>query len=232
MPGKIYKILLVEDDYNLGFMLEDNLSMAGYKVQRCMDGAKALGRFINDKFHLCLFDVMLPGKDGFILAQEIRQINKDIPIIFLTARGQKEDRIKGFKAGGDDYLSKPFSIEELILRIEAVLRRVYHEDDLTSHTHIISLGGYKLDTSNQQLLINGRVISLTRKESQLLGMLGSRPNSILERKVIMKAIWEDDGYFVARSMDVFISRLRKYLKDDPRVNIINIHGVGYRLEVK
>ncbi len=232
MPENVYKVLLVEDDEHLGFMLQDNLEMAGYEVQRCMDGMQATVLFTKEHFHLCLLDVMLPQKNGFILAQEIRQQNKKVPIIFLTARGFKEDRIKGFRMGADDYLTKPFSIEELLLRVEAILRRVYQEGKSVDAPGIITIGKTKLDVSNQQLYVNGEVINLTRKESRLMAILANQQQSIVERETIMKTIWEDEGYFVARSMDVFISRLRKYLKDDPNLAIVNIHGVGYRLEVK
>ena len=231
MLDNAYKILLAEDDEHLGFMLQDNLEMAGYLVQRYVDGRQALEVFQSGQFHLCLFDVMLPGMDGFILAQEVRRRNSHVPIIFLTARGRKEDRIRGLKTGADDYLTKPFSMEELLLRVEAVLRRVYHEENHIEAAGIIHIGNTKLDTHNQQLQVKGQVVNLTRKESRLLAMLAAHQQSIVEREVIMKALWEDDGYFVARSMDVFISRLRKHLQADTSLAIVNIHGVGYRLEV-
>lgn len=231
MPAK-YKLLLVEDDDNLGFMLKDNLEMAGYQVRLCRDGAKGLTAFHNEDYHLCIFDVMLPLKDGFALAEDIRKYNQLIPIIFLTAKSQKEDRIKGFKLGGDDYITKPFSLEEFLLRVEAVLKRVYNHPTTADQSHQFVFGKSSFDFNNQILLINGKSSKLTNKEARLLKILVQHKNQVVERDVIMKSIWEDDGYFVARSMDVFISKLRKYLVPDTSMAIINVHGVGYRLEEK
>lgn len=229
MHSKI-KLLLVEDDENLGFMLKDNLEMSGYEVRLCRDGALGLTAFHNENYHLCIFDVMLPFKDGFTLAADVRKYNQKIPIIFLTAKNQKDDRIKGFKIGADDYITKPFSLEEFLLRIEAVLKRVYDRPTASDQSHQFSFGMSKFDFNNQLLFIKKRSTKLTNKEARLLKMLVQHKNQIVERDVIMKAIWEDDGYFVARSMDVFISKLRKYLVADSSVAIKNIHGVGYRLE--
>ncbi|MCK5281745.1 MAG: response regulator transcription factor [Cyclobacteriaceae bacterium] len=231
MPIK-YKLLLVEDDENLGFMLKDNLEMSGYEVRLCRDGALGLTAFHNESYHLCIFDVMLPFKDGFTLAEDVRKYNQKIPIIFLTAKSQKDDRIKGFKLGGDDYITKPFSLEEFLLRIEAVLKRVYDRPTTADQTHQFSIGKFTFDFNNQLLFINEKSTKLTNKEARLLKILVQHKNQVVERDVIMKTIWEDDGYFVARSMDVFISKLRKYLEPDPSVNIKNVHGVGYRLEEK
>ncbi len=230
MPVK-YNLLLVEDDEHLGFMLKDNLEMAGYNVRLSRDGEKGLTAFHNDNYHLCILDVMLPLKDGFSLAQDLRRYNQKIPIIFLTAKNQKEDRIKGFKLGGDDYITKPFSLEEFLLRVEAVLKRVYDRPTLADQKHHFSMGKSSFDYSNQMLTIHGKSTPLTNKEAQLLRMLVMNKNQVVERDVIMKAIWEDEGFFVARSMDVFISKLRKYLIGDPSLKISNIHGVGYRLDV-
>ena len=231
MPIK-YKLLLVEDDENLGFMLKDNLEMSGYEVRLCRDGALGLTAFHNESYHLCIFDVMLPFKDGFTLAEDVRKYNQKIPIIFLTAKSQKDDRIKGFKLGGDDYITKPFSLEEFLLRIEAVLKRVYDRPTTADHSHQFTFGNSKFDFNNQLLFINEKSTKLTNKEARLLKILVQHKNQVVERDVIMKTIWEDDGYFVARSMDVFISKLRKYLAPDPSVNIKNVLGVGYRLEEK
>ena len=223
-------ILLVEDDENLGFMLKDNLEMAGYQVRLCRDGQKGLTAFHNEDFHLCVLDVMLPLKDGFSLAEDVRRYNQQVPIIFLTAKNQKDDRVKGFKLGGDDYITKPFSLEEFLLRVEAVLKRVYHNSDTKVPSGNLSVGDFQLDFNNQLLKFNGADTRLTNKEARLLKMLIQHKNSVVERDIMMKTIWENDGYFVARSMDVFISKLRKYLQADPKVQIRNVHGVGYRLE--
>ncbi|MCG8307449.1 MAG: response regulator transcription factor [Cytophagales bacterium] len=227
-----YRILLVEDDENLGFMLKDNLELSGYAVRLCRDGEKGLTAFHNEDVHLCVFDVMLPRKDGFSLAEDIRKHHRRIPIIFLTAKNQRDDRIKGFKLGGDDYITKPFSLEEFLLRVEAVLKRVYGRETTADQKHTYSIGRYEFDFHNRNLLINGQIINLTNKESRLLKMLSQHKNRVVERDLIMKSIWEDEGHFVARSMDVFISRLRKYLSCDTSISIKNVHGVGYRLEEK
>jgi len=225
-----YNLLLVEDDENLGFMLKDNLEMAGYQVRLCRDGEKGLTAFHNADYHLCVLDVMLPAKDGFSLAEDVRKYNHKIPIIFLTAKSQKEDRIKGFKLGGDDYITKPFSLEEFLLRIEAVLKRVYDRPSNADKKHQFSIGNYSFDFNNQLLTINGKSAKLTNKETRLLKILAQNKNQVVERDIIMKTIWENDGYFVARSMDVFISKLRKYLSEDSTIKIKNLHGIGYRLE--
>jgi len=229
MPVK-FKLLLVEDDENLGFLLKDNLEMSGYVVRLCSDGALGLTAFHNEQYHLCIFDVMLPFKDGFTLAKDVRKYNQKIPIIFLTAKNQKDDRIKGFKVGGDDYITKPFSLEEFLLRIEAILKRVYDRPTTSDQSLQFTFGNFSFDFNNQLLNIKGKTTKLTNKEARLLKMLVQHKNQVVERDVIMKTIWEDDGYFVARSMDVFISKLRKYLAHDPMLSIKNVHGVGYRLE--
>jgi DNA-binding response OmpR family regulator len=229
MPAK-FKLLLAEDDESLGFMLKDNLEMSGYDVRLCKDGEKALTAFHNDDHHLCILDVMLPRMDGFSLAQNIRKYNQKIPIVFLTAKNQKDDRIRGFKLGGDDYITKPFSLEELLLRVEAVLKRVYDRPTMADQKHNFSIGRYLFDFNNQMLDLGEKTIKLTNKEARLLRILVQHKNQVVERDVIMKTIWEDEGYFVARSMDVFISKLRKYLAADPSIRISNVHGVGYRLE--
>jgi len=230
MPEK-YRLLLVEDDDSLGFMLKDNLELSGYSVRLCQDGSKGLTAFHNDEYHLCILDVMLPLKDGFALAQDIRRYNQKVPIIFLTAKSQKDDRIKGFKLGGDDYISKPFSLEELLLRVEAVLKRAYDRPSSSDQRGRFQIGNYLFDIKNQLLSMDGKDIKLTNKEARLLNILVKHRNQVVERDLIMKTIWENEGYFVARSMDVFISKLRKYLTRDPKVTINNVHGVGYRLEI-
>jgi two-component system, OmpR family, response regulator len=226
------KILLVEDDKSMRFMLQDNLEMAGYAVSSFEDGQVAFNAFVKNQFDLCLLDVMLPGKDGFSLAQEIRKLNMGVPIVFLTAKAMKEDRILGFKIGADDYVTKPFSIEELLLRIESILKRVYHQGSKADEQFVYQLGKLVCDFNSQQIRIDGQVITMTSKEAKLLRLFCLHKNKVIDRDVIQKAIWEDEGYFVGRSMDVFISRLRKLLKGDESIGLINVHGVGYKLEVK
>ncbi|HYG20682.1 MAG TPA: response regulator transcription factor [Ohtaekwangia sp.] len=222
-------ILLVEDDRNMRFMLEDNLSMAGYAVTAFGDGQSALNAFMKGHFELCVLDVMLPVRDGFAVAQEIRKLNTQVPLIFLTAKTLKEDRIQGFKLGADDYITKPFSIEELLLRIESILKRVYHQATRADTQFQDTIGTLVCDFANQQILAGDQVITLTNKETKLLKLFCAHKNKVLDRDSIQKAIWEDEGYFVGRSMDVFISRLRKLLRDDPSVSLVNVHGVGYKL---
>lgn len=223
------KILLCEDDENLGMLLREYLQAKGFGTVLCTDGDAGYRAFVKEKFDLCVFDVMMPKKDGFSLARDIRQINLDVPIIFLTAKVLKEDVLEGFKIGADDYLTKPFSMEELTFRIEAILRRVKGKKNrLRTFYH---LGIYTFDTQ-KQLLTHGDVATkLTTKECELLNLLCSHANEILQRDYALKTIWIDDNYFNARSMDVYITKLRKHLKDDPTVEIINIHGKGYKLVV-
>jgi len=222
------QILLVEDDESMGFLLKDSLENYNYSVKHFADGRLALAEFNNNQFDLCLLDVMMPNMDGFSLATEIRKQDSDIPIIFLTAKAMKEDRIKGFKLGADDYVTKPFSIEELELRIQVILKRGKLSD---SDNKIIPFGKYVLDLNNLSLSTNESKIQLTQKEVDILALFVSNQNSLLRREFILKSVWEDDGYFVGRSMDVFISKLRKHFKDDPSININNIHGSGYRFEI-
>jgi two-component system, OmpR family, response regulator len=225
------KILLAEDDANMSFMVRDNLTMAGYEVEAFEDGQAALSAFVKGKHDLCVLDVMLPRKDGFTLAQEIRRLSINVPIIFVTAKNLKEDRIQGFKLGADDYLTKPFSIEELLLRIESILKRVYNKQTKADEQFLFTLGKLNCDFSNQQIRFDDHTIELTNKEAKLLRLFCANLNNVITRDTIQKAIWEDEGYFVGRSMDVFISRLRKLIKDDPAVSILNVHGVGYKLQV-
>ncbi len=232
MENNKTKILLVEDDASMGFLVKDYLEMTGFDVRLITEGDAVMPVFHAEKFHLCILDIMLPQKDGFAIATDIRQYDVRIPIIFLTARNMKEDRLRGFRIGGDDYLTKPFSIEELHLRIEAVLKRTYafatrEEDKLT-----IQLGeNTAFDTVNQCLNIDGTRTELTYREAKLLKLFCQHKNKLLERDFITKAVWEDEGIIVGRSIDVFVSRLRKLLKDTPSVKISNVHSVGYRFEV-
>ena len=223
---KKHKILLAEDDSNLGVLLCEYLQAKDYAADLAHDGEEAYNMFINDKYDLCIFDVMMPKKDGFTLAKEVRMANVEVPIVFLTARNVKEDILQGFKLGADDYLTKPFSMEELIMRIEAILRRTSGESPVLD---VYKLGRFKFDTQKQQLIDGDSVIKLTTKESELLKLLCTNANKVLERNVALKTIWVDDNYFNARSMDVYITKLRKHLKDDPSVEIINVHGKGYKL---
>jgi len=225
------RILLVEDDDNMRFMLQDNLDMAGYVTRALGDGQTALSAFMKEEFDLCVLDVMLPKKDGFSLASDIRKLNVRIPIVFLTAKNLKEDRINGFKIGADDYITKPFSIEEFLLRIEAIFKRVYNSPSRADIKSSYQLARFVFDYDSQEIKSEGEVVALTSKEAKLLRLFCIHQNRVIERDIIQKAIWEDEGYFVGRSMDVFISRLRKIFKDEPLVKIQTIHGVGYKLEV-
>lgn len=221
------KILLCEDDENLGMLLREYLITKGYAVDLQPDGEVGYKAFSKNKFDLCIFDVMMPKKDGFALAADVRALNTEVPIIFLTAKSMKEDILQGFKLGADDYLSKPFSMEELLYRIESIMRRVRGKKAKDVVTY--ALGKFIFDAQKQMLTIDGESKKLTTKESELLNLLALNANNILERNFALKTIWVDDNYFNARSMDVYITKLRKLLKSDESVAIINIHGKGYKL---
>ena len=221
------KVLLCEDDENLGMLLREYLQAKGYDTELYGDGEAGYKAFMKEKFDICVFDVMMPRKDGFTLAKEIRQTNQDVPIIFLTAKTLKEDILEGFKIGADDYLTKPFSMEELTFRMEAILRRV--KGKKTRDRTLYRIGSFTFDTQKQILSREGISVKLTTKESELLRLLCAHANEILQRDYALKTIWIDDSYFNARSMDVYITKLRKHLKDDENVEIINIHGKGYKL---
>lgn len=221
------KILLCEDDENLGMLLREFLQAKGFNADLFPDGDKGYKAFLKGKYDLCVFDVMMPKKDGFTLAQEIRNVNSEVPIIFLTAKALKEDVLEGFKIGADDYITKPFSMEELVFRIEAILRRVRGKKNKESTLYHI--GRFTFDTQKQLLTIGEKQTKLTTKENELLALLCSHANEILQRDFALKTIWIDDNYFNARSMDVYITKLRKHLKDDDQIEIINIHGKGYKL---
>ncbi|SFC52943.1 DNA-binding response regulator, OmpR family, contains REC and winged-helix (wHTH) domain [Xylanibacter ruminicola] len=226
MDDKI-KILLCEDDENLGMLLREYLQAKGFVAELCADGEAGFKAFLKTKFDICVLDVMMPKKDGFTLAQEIRSANTDVPIIFLTAKTLKEDILEGFKLGADDYITKPFSMEELVFRIEAILRRT--KGKKSRESTVYRLGLFTFDTQKQLLQIGEKQTKLTTKENELLALLCSHSNEILQRDFALKTIWIDDNYFNARSMDVYITKLRKHLKDDPQIEIINIHGKGYKL---
>ena len=221
------RILLAEDDENLGSLLKEYLNAKGYETELFSDGNKAYRGFIKEYFNLCLLDVMMPEKDGFTLAKEIRQINNEIPILFLTAKSMKEDILEGFSIGADDYITKPFSMEELLYRIEAILRRT--KQDILQENKPFPIGKYLFDTQTQFLKKGNKKKKLTTKESELLKLLCNNKNKVLERNFTLRTIWIDDNYFNARSMDVYITKLRKYLKDDPSIQIINVHGKGFKL---
>ena len=227
MDEKI-KVLLAEDDPNLGMLLREYLQAKNYDTEWAEDGEIAYRAFLDKPFDICLLDVMMPKKDGFTLAKEIREVNSDIPIIFLTAKSLKEDILEGFKLGADDYMTKPFSMEELLLRIEAILRRsslLKSEDK----QEVFKIGKLTFNSKKQILMSDTDEVKLTTKESELLKLLCEHVNDVLERNYALKSIWADDNYFNARSMDVYITKLRKHLKMDPTVEIINVHGKGYKL---
>ncbi len=224
------KILIAEDDKNLGLLLNEYLSAKGYETDLFPDGDKAFKGFKNTSYDICILDVMMPIKDGLTLANDIRLIDKKVPIIFLTAKSMKEDVLEGFKAGADDYVAKPFSMEELLMRIDAVLRRtgsgLKEESD-----NLFEIGKYNFDANKQQLKIGDKISKLTTKESELLRLLCENMNDVLNRNYALKVIWADDNYFNARSMDVYITKLRKQLKEDESIEIINVHGKGFKLLV-
>lgn len=222
------RILLAEDDTNLGSLLRNYLDAKNYETTLFMTGRSAHEGFSTGLFDLCILDIMMPEMDGLALAKAVRRIEPEIPIIFLTAKNQEEDIIEGFKTGADDYITKPFNMEELLYRIEAIFRRTISPVNVKGE-ELNRIGEYIFDNRRQLLTFREQQISLTTKESELLDLLYRHKNEILERNYALKSIWIDDNYFNARSMDVYITRLRKYLKKDPAVKILNIHGRGYRL---
>ena len=223
------KILYVEDDETLSFVTKDNLELHGYKVDHCMDGEHAIEAFFNDNYDLCILDVMLPKMDGFAVAEKIRATDPNVPILFLTAKSMKEDRIFGLKIGADDYITKPFSMEELVMRMEVFLRRT---KKLQADTvEIYQLGDLKFVFNELKLYTKTDVITLTQKESDLLRFFARHENKVLKREEVLLHVWGKDDYFLGRSMDVFITKLRKHFKADPRIVLETIHGVGFRLIV-
>lgn len=228
------RILLAEDDPNLGMLLQDYLQLKGkFEVILCRDGEEAFRAFTKEHFDICIFDVMMPKKDGFTLGKEIRRINSGIPIIFATAKAMIEDKAEAYNLGGDDYITKPFRIEELLLRINALLKRVSEpaKTEVADLPSKFEIGNYKFDYT-AQLITNGDTQQkVSTKEAELLRLLCLKKNEVLTREEALLSIWHDDNYFNGRSMDVFLSKLRKYLKEDPKVEIINVHGKGYKLLV-
>jgi DNA-binding response OmpR family regulator len=225
-------ILLVEDDPSLGFVIKDNLHLKGYDVTLCKDGAHGEETFKAKPFDLCILDVMLPKKDGFTLARTIREKNREVPILFLTAKSMMEDKLAGFQTGADDYITKPFSLEELFYRIEVFLKRSTVTLSHSNGDTIFRVGQYEFDPMNLVLRTNSSEKTLTQKEAEVLKMLYKNRDRVLKREEILNQVWGNDDYFMGRSMDVFISKLRKYLKDDPAIQIVNYHGVGFRLEMR
>lgn len=228
--GTQKKVLLVEDDTNLGNLLKDSLELKNYEVNLKRDGEAGFAEFKAAKYDICLLDVMLPKKDGFTLAKDIRKMNTGIPIIFLTAKAMKEDTIEGLKLGADDYLTKPFSMEELLLRMDNIFKRMPKQEFSTVNK--FKIGKFDFDNTLRTLKIGTHEVKLTTKESELLKILAVYMERVLEREVALNEVWGTDSYFAGRSMDVYIAKLRKYLKEDPNVEIINIHGTGFKLIVK
>lgn len=225
---KKYRILLCEDDQNLGMVLKNYLELNDYDVTLERDGRLGLAAFQREKFDICLLDVMMPNMDGFTLAEEIRDVDPDIPLFFLSAKTMKEDIIQGYKLGADDYITKPFDSEVLLLKIRAILKR---NEELTKESENVEfdLGKYHFNPKLRQLIVDGRTQTLSPKENELLKMLAEHKNDLLPRERALKKIWGSDTYFNGRSMDVYIAKLRKYLKEDSNIEIVNIHGNGFRL---
>lgn len=230
MPKEKHKILLAEDDLNLGVLLVDYLETEGFDVKLCKDGELALKAFQTNSFDLCLLDVMMPKMDGFALAEAMRVKDKKIPIIFITAKSLKEDKLKGYDLGADDYITKPFDEEELLWKIKAVIRRIPSISDLNK-TEIMSIGKYQFDFSNQCLNIDGKTKRITERESDILNYLSVHRNKIIKREELLKDLWGENDYFLGRSLDVFITKIRKYLKEDPDLSIENVFGVGFIFNV-
>mgnify|MGYP003563208914 CR=1 FL=1 len=223
------KILLAEDDVNLGFVIRDNLEQNGFIVDLCKDGVEAFEHFTHGTYHICIFDIMMPKMDGFELAKKVRTENQQIPMLFLTAKTLKEDRLRGFLVGGDDYITKPFSIEELICRINVFLKR--SGAAALESMPKLQLGNCTFDHQNLQLMINGKETRLTQMEADILLFLHQKEGEVMKRSEILTKVWGNDDYFNGRSLDVFISRLRKLLSPDSGVSIVNIHGVGFKLKI-
>ena len=229
-------LLLVEDDPNLGQLVQEYLTMKGYPTDRATDGQQGLDLFTQGRYDLCIFDVMMPKRDGFALAREVRLTGRDVPIIFLTAKSMPDDTIQGFRVGADDYITKPFSMEELLLRIQAILRRYQRGNVGAAEPTTYTIGQLTFDVPRQTMTFsgaNGEPVAqkLTSKESALLALFAQNLNQPISRSFALKMVWGDDSYFNARSMDVYITKLRKYLKNDPAVQLVNVHGEGFKLIV-
>ena len=230
-PGGKTKILLAEDDANLSFVIKDNLERKGFLVSACKNGVEGLDLFQKENYDLCLLDIMMPKMDGITLAEKIRKGNHHVPIIFVSAKSLLDDKLTAFKVGGDDYLIKPFSMDELLFKIEVFLRRSKVGAVYDHSPKMFTIGNYEFDFFNLLLSINKASIQLTMREAEVLRYLVTKQNQLVPREELLKQIWGSDDYFLGRSLDVFISRLRKYLKEDSRIAIENIHGVGFKLVV-
>ena len=231
MEDKSRSVLLAEDDKNLGTVLKAYLDAKGYSTTLCVNGQEAFNAFSRKEYDFCIVDIMMPVKDGFTLAEEIRAVDKKIPILFLTAKSMQEDKLKAFAIGADDYLTKPFSMEELLARLTAIIRRSKEAEEDGSAGSIFTIGKYTFDYNRQILSFNEEEHKLTSKEAELLQLLCRNVNHVLDRTIALKRIWYDDSYFNARSMDVYITKLRKYLKKDPKIELLNVHGIGFKLLV-
>jgi len=230
MSEERFRILIAEDDLNLGVLLVDYLEAEGFDVRLCKDGEMALKTFQGHQFDLCLLDVMMPKMDGFSLVKEIRSRDKRMPVIFITAKSLKEDKLKGYVLGADDYITKPFDEEELLWKIRAVIRRI-PEKKSPGRSEIIAIGKYIFDFSNQSLVIGSKIKRITEKESDILNYLSARRNLVIKREDLLKDLWGENDYFFGRSLDVFITKIRKYLKEDPDLSIENVFGVGFIFNV-
>jgi len=231
MENDKINVLLAEDDKNLGSVLTSYLQAKGFPTTLCGNGQEAYNHFIKGGYDFCIVDVMMPVKDGFTLAKEIREKDKKVPILFLTAKSMQEDKLKGFELGADDYLTKPFSMEELLMRMQAIIRRTTESKMMEASRSFYEIGEFTFDYNRQILKIKEEEQKLTSKESELLKMLCDNVNDVLDRSDALKKIWHDDSYFNARSMDVYVTKLRKYLKADPSIELINVHGVGFKLVI-
>lgn len=223
------KVLLAEDDIQLGFVIKDNLEEAGYEIELCRDGQTAIDKFDKKEFDICLLDVMMPNKDGFTVAKKIRQQSDVIPVLFLTAKSMEEDKIKGFQSGADDYITKPFSMKELLMRMEVFLRRTRKMHSETTEEY--SIGKLKFSFTDLRLDTPAGVVSLTQREADLLKFLCEHPNKVLKREEVLTHVWGKDDYFLGRSMDVFMAKLRKHFKSDPDIVLETIHGIGFRFNI-
>lgn len=231
MENEEIKLLVAEDDHNLGDLLSEYLAAKGFSADLRRNGKEALEAFRTSHYDLCIFDVMMPEKDGFTLAKDVLKINPEVPIIFLTAKSMKEDKVEGFNLGADDYLTKPFSMEELLLRIKAILKRTKKERDHQKQEEF-EIGKFNFNSKLQELVIDGEKQKLTSKENDLLKLLALNLNEVTDRSYALNRIWGDDSYFNSRSMDVYITKLRKYLKADDNLEIVNVHGKGFKLLTK
>ena len=229
MTKKNIRILLAEDDKNLGDILKTYLEAKGYPTTLCVNGEEAVDLFKKDNFDIVILDIMMPLKDGFTVAREIRKSDKKTPILFLSAKSMQDDILKGFQLGADDYITKPFSMEVLLMRLNAILRRTQGQEKSSPQSSLYRLGEFIFDHQRQLLTIHNHEQKLTAKEADLLNLLCQNANEVLDRSIALKDIWRDDSYFNARSMDVYITKLRKFLKEDPEVELLNVHGVGFKL---